>query len=55
MKVFLADIDGTCCEDIMNEKFSFISNSKVIEESLEQINKWCDEGNHILNSRIKKK
>ena len=47
MKVFLIDIDGTCCDDIMNEDYHLYSTAKVIEGSLEQINKWYDEGNHI--------
>ena len=47
MKVFLVDIDGTCCEDIMNEDSHLYPTAKVIEGSLEQINKWYDEGNHI--------
>ena len=47
MKVFLIDIDGTCCDDIMNEDSHLYPTAKVIEGSLEQINKWYDEGNHI--------
>jgi len=47
MKIFLIDIDGTCCEDIMNEDSHLYPTAKVIEGSLEQINKWYDEGNHI--------
>ena len=47
MKVFLVDIDGTCCDDIMNEDSHLYPTAKVIEGSLEQINKWYDEGNHI--------
>ena len=47
MKVFLVDIDGTCCDDIMNEDAHLYPTAKVIEGSLEQINKWYDEGHHI--------
>jgi hypothetical protein len=47
MKMFLIDIDGTCCEDIMNEDSHLYPTAHVIEGSLEQINKWYDEGNHI--------
>ena len=47
MKVFLVDIDGTCCDDIMNEDSHLYPTAKVIEGSLEQINKWYEEGNHI--------
>ena len=47
MKVFLVDIDGTCCDDIMNEDAHLYPTAKVIEGSLEQINKWHEEGNHI--------
>jgi hypothetical protein len=46
-KIFLIDIDGTCCEDIKNEDSHLYPTAKVIEGSLEQINKWFDEGNHI--------
>ena len=47
MKIFLIDIDGTCCDDIMNEDAHLYPTAKVIEGSLEQINKWYDEGNVI--------
>ena len=47
MKVFLVDIDGTCCDDIMNEDSHLYPIAKVIEGSLEQINNWHEEGNHI--------
>lgn len=47
MKIFLIDIDGTCCDDIMNEDSHLYPTAQVIEGSLEQINKWYDEGNHI--------
>ena len=47
MKIFLIDIDGTCCDDIKNEDSNLYPSAKVIEGSLEQINKWYDEGNHI--------
>lgn len=47
MKIFLIDIDGTCCDDIKNEDAHLYSTAKAIEGSLEQINKWYDEGNHI--------
>jgi uncharacterized HAD superfamily protein len=47
MKMFLIDIDGTCCDDIKNEDSHLYPTAKVIEGSLEQINKWYDEGHHI--------
>jgi uncharacterized HAD superfamily protein len=47
MKIFLIDIDGTCCEDIKNEDSHLYTTAKVIDGSLEQINKWYEEGNHI--------
>lgn len=47
MKILLIDIDGTCCCDIKNEDSHLYSTAKVIEGSLEQINKWYEEGNHI--------
>jgi len=43
----LIDIDGTCCDDIKNEESHLYSTAKVIKGSVEQINKWYDEGNHI--------
>lgn len=46
-KIFLIDIDGTICDDIKNEDSHLYSTAKVIEGSLEQINKWADEG-HII-------
>lgn len=46
-KIFLIDIDGTVCDDIKNEDSHLYPTAKVIEGSLEQINKWCDEGNII--------
>ena len=47
MKIILCDIDGTVCDDIKNEDSHLYPTAKVIEGSLEQINKWFDEGNHI--------
>lgn len=47
MKIFLIDIDGTCCDDIRNEDSHLYPTAKVIDGSLEQINKWYDEGHHI--------
>ena len=47
MKVFLVDIDGTCCDDISNEDSHLYATAKAIEGSLEQINKWYDDGHHI--------
>lgn len=46
-KIFLIDIDGTICEDIKNEDSYLYPTAKVIKGSLEQINKWADEG-HII-------
>jgi hypothetical protein len=47
MKIILCDIDGTICDDIKNEDSHLYPSAEVIEGSLEQINKWFDEGNHI--------
>ena len=47
MKILLIDIDGTVCNDIKNEDSHLYPTAKVIEGSLEQINKWYDEGNNI--------
>lgn len=47
MKIFLIDIDGTCCTDIKNEDSHLYPTAEVIKGSLEQINKWYDEGHHI--------
>jgi hypothetical protein len=47
MKIILCDIDGTICEDIKNEDAHLFPTAKIIEGSLEQINKWYDEGNYI--------
>jgi hypothetical protein len=46
-KIFLIDIDGTICEDIKNEDSHLYPTVKVIEGSLEQINKWAEEGHTI--------
>ena len=46
-KIFLIDIDGTICEDIKNEDSHLYPTAKVIKGSLEQINKWADEGHTI--------
>jgi hypothetical protein len=46
-KIFLIDIDGTICEDIKNEDSHLYPTAKVIEGSLEQINKWVEEGHTI--------
>jgi uncharacterized HAD superfamily protein len=47
-KVFLIDIDGTICDDIRNEDSHLYPYAKPISGSLEQINKWWDEGNVIV-------
>jgi len=47
MKVMLIDIDGTCSTDIKNEDSHLYPTADVIDGSLEQVNKWYDEGNHI--------
>ena len=47
MKIMLIDIDGTISEDVKNEDSHLYSSAYVIEGSLEQVNKWHDEGNHI--------
>jgi uncharacterized HAD superfamily protein len=48
MKNFLIDIDGTICyPDIKNEDSHLYPTAEVIPGSLEQINKWHEEGHHI--------
>lgn len=47
MKIFLIDIDGTVSDDIKNEDSHLFATAKVIEGSLEQVNKWYDEGNYV--------
>ena len=47
MKHFLIDIDGTICDDIKNEDSHLYLEAKPIEGSIEQINKWYDEGHTI--------
>ena len=46
-KIFLIDIDGTICDDIKNEDSHLYPTAKVIQGSLEQINKWAEEGHTI--------
>jgi uncharacterized HAD superfamily protein len=46
-KVFLIDIDGTICEDIMNEDSHLYPEAKHFPDALRIINKWYDEGNVI--------
>jgi len=46
-KVFLIDIDGTCCEDIRNEDAHLYPNAKHYPESLVVLNDWYDKGNII--------
>jgi hypothetical protein len=45
--MFLIDIDGTCSEDVKNEDSHLYPTAKVIDGSLEIINKWYDDGNII--------
>lgn len=47
MKHFLIDIDGTICDDIKNEDSHLYLEAKPIDGSIEQINKWYEEGNTI--------
>ena len=48
MNVMLIDIDGTITnEDIKNEVSHLYPTATPTEGSVEQINKWYDEGNHI--------
>jgi hypothetical protein len=46
-KLFLIDIDGTICDDIMNEDSHLYPDANVYPKALEIINKWYDEGNVI--------
>ena len=48
MKILLIDIDGTITtDDIRNEDSHLYPHANPIPESIDQINKWYDEGNHI--------
>lgn len=47
MKHFLIDIDGTICDDITNEDSHLYLEAEPIDGSMEQINKWFDEGHTI--------
>jgi len=47
MMILLIDIDGTCSTDIKNEESHLYATAEVINGSLEQINKWYEEGHHI--------
>jgi hypothetical protein len=46
-KIFLIDIDGTCCDDIKNEDSHLYATAKPIDGSKDQINKWFDNGDII--------
>jgi hypothetical protein len=46
-KLFLIDIDGTICDDILNEDSHLYPDANVFPKALEIINKWYDEGNVI--------
>ena len=49
MKIMLIDIDGTITiDDIKNEDSHLYPHANPIPGSLEQINKWYSEGNHIV-------
>jgi len=47
MKIFLIDIDGTCSTDIKNEDSHLYATAEALPGSIEQLNKWYDEGHHI--------
>lgn len=47
MMIMLIDIDGTICDDIKNEDSHLYIDAKPIDGSIDQINKWYDEG-HII-------
>ena len=46
-KIYLIDIDGTVSEDIKNEESHLYPTAKVIDGSLNIVNKWYDEGHTI--------
>jgi len=46
-KIMIIDIDGTVSEDIKNENSHLYKDAKVLNNSLEIVNKWHDEGNII--------
>jgi hypothetical protein len=46
-KIMIIDIDGTVSEDIKNEDSHLYKDAKVLNNSLEIVNKWHDEGNII--------
>lgn len=47
-KIFIIDIDGTVCEDIMNEEGpDRMAKAKPYADVIKQINQWHKEGNFI--------
>jgi uncharacterized HAD superfamily protein len=46
-KILLIDIDGTVCDDIRNEESHLFPTANRYDESLNVINKWYNDGNHI--------
>ena len=47
MRVILIDIDGTICDDIKNEDSHLYSTANCYPDSLDQINRWYDNGDYI--------
>ena len=47
-KIFIIDIDGTVCEDVLNEEGSErMANAKPYPDVIKQIGRWFDEG-HLI-------
>lgn len=46
-KIFLVDLDGTCCEDIKNEDSHLYATAEPLPNASKILNKWFDEGNII--------
>ena len=44
----LIDIDGTVSDDIPNEKSELFKTAKVLENSVESVNKLYEAGHHIF-------
>jgi uncharacterized HAD superfamily protein len=48
MKILIIDIDGTVCEDIRNEEGEErMKNAKMLQSSIDEINKLYDQGHFI--------
>jgi len=47
-KIFIIDVDGTVCEDVLNEEGAErMANAKAYHDVIKQIGRWFDEG-HLI-------